>query len=250
MTKEIETIKEIIAIINSDDFQNGSPLPSERKLSSKLNVSRNTVRNALRKLEARGMIDIRKGSGCFLLCKYGYCQDWLEDKDADSSVEIQNLLETRYAFEPSAFFLSAKRIDNNNIKELEKCLIRLSQAIIGKEKADITNVDTEFRRIIYCSSKNRFLIFTMNQLNTNNHLFFNTFDQLSEFERDSVFADYVDILNGLKKKDAFFVKETVEKNILRMCKLLIKYEDLKMPELISDAIKKNENRAGQALSSG
>jgi len=126
--------------------------------------------------------------------------------------------------------------------------IRLSQAIIGMEKEDITNADTEFRSIIYCSSGNRFLISTMNQLNTNNHLFFKTFNKLSEFEKDSVFADYVDILNGLKKEDAFFVKETVEKNILRMCELLIKYEDLKMPELITDAIKMNENRAGQALS--
>jgi len=242
MTKELETIKKIIAIINSDGFPNGSPLPSERKLASRLHVSRNTVRNALRKLEARGIIDIRKGSGCFLLCKYGYYQDWLENKDADSSVEIQNLLETRYSFEPSAFFLSAKKINNNNIKELERCLIRLSQAIIGMEKEDIINVDTEFRSIIYCSSGNRFLISTMNQLNTNNHLFFRIFDKLSEVEKDSVFADYVEILKGLKERDASHVKKTVEKNILRMCELLIKYEDLKMPELITDAIKMKKER--------
>jgi len=249
MTKELETIKEIIAIISSDGFPNGSPLPSERKLASRLHVSRNTVRNALRKLEARGIIDIRTGSGCFLLCKYGYYQDWLENKDADSSVEIQNLLETRYSFEPSAAFLSAKKINDNNIKELERCLIRLSQAIIGMEKEDITNEEAEFWRIIYCSSGNRFLISTMNQLNTNNRLFFKIFDKLSEFEKDLVFADYVDILNGLKKEDAFFVKETVKKNILRMCGLLIKYDNLKMPELITDAIKMNENRTGQAISS-
>ncbi|MDY6791301.1 MAG: GntR family transcriptional regulator [Thermodesulfobacteriota bacterium] len=250
MTKELETIRGIIAIINSDDFKNGFPLPSERKLSSKFNVSRNTVRNALRKLEARGMVDIRKGSGCFVLCKNGYCQDWLEDKDADSSEELQNLLETRYLFEPLTFFLSAKRITKKNIEELEKCLIRLSRAIIGREKENIADVDAEFRRIIFCSSKNRFLIFTMNQLNSNNHLFFNNFDQLSEFERDSIFADYVDILNGLKKEDAFFVKEKVEKNILRMCELLVKYEDIKMPELIADAIKMNESNSGQILLSG
>ncbi len=249
MTKELETIKKIIAIINGDGFQNGSPLPSERKLASQLHVSRNTVRNALRKLEARGMIDIRKGSGCFLLCKYGYCQDWLEDENVDSSVEIQNLLEIRYSFEPSAFFLSAKRINKNNIKELEKCLIRLSQAIIGMEKADIINADTEFRSIIYCSSKNRFLISTMNQLNTNNQLFLKIFNKLSEFEKDSIFADYVEILKGIKERDASYVKETVKNNILRMGELLIKYEDLKMPELINDAIKMNENSKGQAIAS-
>ncbi|MBW1898031.1 MAG: hypothetical protein JRI61_03115, partial [Deltaproteobacteria bacterium] len=128
-------------------------------------------------------------------------------------------------------------------------LIRLSQAFIGMQKEDITNADTEFRSIIYCSSGNRFLISTMNQLNTNNHLFFNTFNKLSELEKDSVFADYVDVLNGLKREDALFVKETVEKNILRMCELLIKYEDLKMPKLINDAIKMNGNSKGQEIAS-
>jgi len=246
MTKELETIKKIIAIINSDGFQNGSPLPSERKLASRLHVSRNTVRNALRKLEARGIIDIRKGSGCYLLCKYGYFQDWLENKDADSSVEIQNLLETRYSFEPSAVFLSAKKIDDNNIKELEKCLIRLSQAFLGMEKKDIINEDAEFRRIIYCSSGNRFLIFTMNQINSHNHLLFQIFDQLSEFEKDSVFADYVEILKGLKERDTSHVKKTVESNILRMCELLVRYTDLQMPEIINDAIKMKENSTGHA----
>jgi len=249
MTKELETIKGIIAIINSDSFQNGSSLPSERKLSSRLNVSRNTVRNALRKLEARGIIDIRKGSGCFLLCKYGYCQDWLGDEVADSSVEIQNLLETRYLFEPSAVFLSAKKIDDNNIKELEECLIRMSQAIIGMEIENLTNLDTDFRRIIYCSSRNRFLIFTMNQLNMHSHQLFRVFEQLSEVEKDSVFADYVEILNGLKKRDASHAKLTVENNILRMCKYLTEHMGLKMPEMITNAIKINKNNTGQAISS-
>ena len=249
MNKEQETIKKIITIIDNDGFQIGSSLPSERKLASQLHVSRNTVRNALRKLEARGIIDIRTGSGCYLLCKYGYFQDWLQNRDADSSVEIQNLLETRYSFEPSAAFLSAKKINDNNIKELEKCLIRLSQAIIGMEKDVLAKEDKEFRRILYYSSKNRFLIFTMNQLNANNHLIFQIFDQLSEFDKDSVFADYVEILKGLKRRDAPYVKKAVENNILRMCEFLIKYMDLKMPELITDAIKMKKNSTGQAIGS-
>ncbi len=185
-----------------------------------------------------------------MLCKYGYCQDWLETKDADSSVELQNLLETRYLFEPSAVFLSAKKIDNKNIKELEECLIRLSQAIIGMEIENLSDIDSDFRRIIYCSSRNRFLIFTMNQLSMHNLQIFRIFDQLSEFEKDSVFADYVEILNGLKKRDASYAKKTVENNILRMCEFLAKHTGLKMPELISEAIKINENNTEQVITPG
>jgi len=240
MLKEQEATKKIITIINADDFQVGSRLPSERKLSSRLNVSRNTVRNALRKLEARGMVDIRTGSGCYLLCKYDYSHDWLKNRKADSPVEIQKLLEARFLFEPSAIFLSAKKIGPANIKKLERCLVRISKAIIGMGKKVIAGEDAEFRRIIYYSSGNRFLVSTMNQLNANNYLFFQIFDQLSKFEKDSIFADYVEILNGLKKRDAFLAKETIKKNILRVCELLVKHADLKMPELIIDAIKMNK----------
>lgn len=122
----------------------------------------------------------------------------------------------------------------------------MSQAIIGMEIENIANIDTDFRRIIYCSSGNRFLVFTMNQLTINNHQIFRVFDQLSEFEKDSVFADYVEILNGLKKRDASHVKKTVESNILRMCELLVRYTDLQMPEIITDAIKMKENSTGHA----
>lgn len=114
------------------------------------------------------------------------------------------------------------------------------------EIENIANIDTDFRRIIYCSSGNRFLVFTMNQLTINNHQIFRVFDQLSEFEKDSVFADYVEILNGLKKRDASHVKKTVESNILRMCELLVRYTDLQMPEIITDAIKMKENSTGHA----
>jgi len=236
MKKELKVIKEIIGIISSDDFEIGSALPSERKLSALFGVSRNTIRSALRKLEARAILDIRTGSGCYLLCKHGYVQDWLRNSDFDSIEETQNIIDARYLFEPNAFFFSAKKIDKKNICTLKNCLVRLGQAIIAVKKEDIAKEDTEFRRIIYCSSKNGFLIFTMNHLITMNQWFFNILDQLNETERDKIFSDYVGILKGLEQKNPFLVKETVKGNILRMCELLIKYTDIQLSEVIKDAI--------------
>ncbi|MBU1344714.1 MAG: GntR family transcriptional regulator [Proteobacteria bacterium] len=236
MKKEQKAIKEIVGIINSDEVQIGSALPSERKLSERLNVSRNTIRNAFQKLEARGIIDIRYGSGCYLLCKHGYVQDWLGNRTVDSIEEIPNLIEARYLFEPYAVFLSAKRIEKNNIHTLEKCLMRLSQAIIAVKKQAVAKEDAEFRRIIYCSSKNRFVIFTMNQLITNNQCFFKILDQMNEIEKDRVFSDYVGILKGLEQKNAVLVKETVKGNILQMCELLIKYTDIQLTQFMKDAM--------------
>lgn len=236
MKKEQKAIKEIIGIINSDDFKIGSALPSERKLSSLFNVSRNTIRSALHKLEARGIIDIRDGSGCYLLCKHGYVLDWLENQNIDSVEETRDLMDARFLFEPYAMFLSAKRINKDTIHILEKCLTRLSQAFLSDNKTDIVKEDAEFRRIIYCSSKNRFLIFNMNQLINKNHCFFKIADQLKKTEKNRLFADYVGILKGLEQNNAFLVKERVKDNILRICELLIKYTGIQPSEMIKDAV--------------
>ncbi|CCQ98072.1 conserved hypothetical protein [[Clostridium] ultunense Esp] len=58
-------VKEIILeMINNLDFM--SKLPSEQKLASKLGVSRNTVREALKALENEGLIISRHGVGTFV----------------------------------------------------------------------------------------------------------------------------------------------------------------------------------------
>ncbi len=236
MTKEQQTIKKIIDIITSDEFEIGSPLPSERKLSHLFKVSRNTVRSVLHKLEARGILDIRSGSGCYLLCKDRHILEWMENKHFDPKKDISDLIQARYLFEPDVIFLAAKKINKESIHLLEKCIMRLSQAIITKNKDELAKEDAEFRRIIYINTNNRFLIFTMNQLLNNNPYFFNMIDMLNETEKDNIFADYVSILTALKQKDAFLVKETIKGNILRMGELLIKYKNILLTEFIKETM--------------
>src|SRR5665647_2960038 len=44
----------------------GSKLPTEKELCAQFAVSRTALREALRRLSARGLIDIRKGSGMYI----------------------------------------------------------------------------------------------------------------------------------------------------------------------------------------
>ncbi|CAM2967230.1 FadR/GntR family transcriptional regulator [Salinicoccus roseus] len=59
-------IEEIHNLIESENIQVGEKLPSERYLKEKLNVSRQSVREALRALELLGIIYVRRGEGTFL----------------------------------------------------------------------------------------------------------------------------------------------------------------------------------------
>ncbi len=57
---------EIRHYIETNQLQEGDRLPAERALAESLNISRNSVREALRILELRGIIDVKTGKGTFV----------------------------------------------------------------------------------------------------------------------------------------------------------------------------------------
>src|SRR6187397_828788 len=58
---------QIRALIRSGEFVAGSRLPPERDLAKQLGVSRPSVREALIALEVEGLVDVRIGSGIYVL---------------------------------------------------------------------------------------------------------------------------------------------------------------------------------------
>ena len=58
---------QIRALIKSGEFPAGSRLPPERDLARQLGVSRPSVREALIALEVEGMVEVRIGSGIYVL---------------------------------------------------------------------------------------------------------------------------------------------------------------------------------------
>ena len=56
-----ERIKDLI---KEEKLQPGTKLPTEKELCTNLNVSRGTVREAFRFLQAKGIVELRKGRFC------------------------------------------------------------------------------------------------------------------------------------------------------------------------------------------
>jgi GntR family transcriptional repressor for pyruvate dehydrogenase complex len=109
----------------------GTKLPSEKELCESFAVSRTALREALRRLSARGLIEIRKGSGMVV--------SEIKIEDAINSLNlyydlkfdtnlIAQIIEVRRLFEPEIARLAARnrneddlKILRDNIAELEKC---------------------------------------------------------------------------------------------------------------------------------
>lgn len=99
----------------------GAKLPSEKELCESFAVSRTALREALRRLSARGLIEIKKGSGMFVSeIKIEDAINSLNlyyDLKFDSNL-IQQIIEVRRIFEPEIARLAAQNRKEEDLKRL------------------------------------------------------------------------------------------------------------------------------------
>ncbi|RAS97008.1 GntR family transcriptional regulator [Bacillus cereus] len=141
----LEIVKKIRSIMEEDGLVAGDRLPSERELSSRLNVGRSSVREALRALELVGLIETRRGEGTFIRNFYdnGLVQliapFLLQDEKT-----IRDLLQTKRLLEKDMI-----RIVCNLPKEtFSRVLSKLHQVLEGNENSVPMLHQTFFKTLI------------------------------------------------------------------------------------------------------
>jgi len=105
---------EIARRIASGEYAVGRRLPAERELAQLHSVSRPTVREAIIALELDGLLDVRTGSGVYVIARHPK-----GGKAGATDVGPFELLEARHGFESEACALAAIRITDDQLKELD-----------------------------------------------------------------------------------------------------------------------------------
>lgn len=119
----------IIRYIQENRLQKGDRLPNEKTLMEQLNVSRTTIREAMRSLSSRSIVVIRQGSGTYVSNLPGVVEDPLGLKfKYDKEKVIMDLLEIRFIMEPAIASYSAQRASEEDIKEI----LRLAEQVADK----------------------------------------------------------------------------------------------------------------------
>jgi GntR family transcriptional repressor for pyruvate dehydrogenase complex len=135
-------------------LRQGQKLPPERQLARDLKASRVAVREALRTLELRGLVEVRQGStgGYFV-------------RDADDRALVRDfatlfrlghvsraqLMEARRLIEPEVAFLAAQRASEPELKML---LAALEQRDGAPGGVDPRRLDVEFHRLLADAAQN------------------------------------------------------------------------------------------------
>src|SRR6478609_7586299 len=102
---------QIRALIKRGEYAAGSRLPPERDLARQLGVSRPSVREALIALEVEGLVDVRIGSGIYVLARGRNARD--EVQAASGPFE---LLRARWVIEGECAALAAKSAKKAHIE--------------------------------------------------------------------------------------------------------------------------------------
>lgn len=147
-------VDEIKKYIKKNNLKGGDKLPNQQDLTEMLGVSRTSLREALRTLQAVGIIEIKNGKGIYLKEREIYkIEANINIEDTRSS--ILYLHEVRRSVEGLAVRLAAERASEEDIKIMEKNInIILQKAKKGEAQPE---EDKAFHTAIYNAAKNPIL---------------------------------------------------------------------------------------------
>ncbi|MEN0615103.1 FadR/GntR family transcriptional regulator [Klebsiella indica] len=184
--------------IAQSGIQTGSRLPPERILAEKLGVSRNTVREALKRWEALGIILRKKGSGTFLQVDIGINDSFLSLRFKNDSTNMLHALEVRRIIESESCVLAAQRATAEDLAEIERRLDEVERVhmAVGSAGAE----DWAFHASIYRASGNPLLLQMLNGVYDSLHAFFESPPE------QALFADSLplhrELFNAIRQRDS------------------------------------------------
>ncbi|MBU2676530.1 MAG: FadR family transcriptional regulator [Gammaproteobacteria bacterium] len=208
----------IMEMINSGAFPPGSRLPGERELAEQFEVSRVTIREAEIALQALGHINIKTGSGVYVL----------DPTDTNGSgwpnLSAFELTEARLLFESEAAALAARHIDDGDLQQLEDLIARMSSADPADEE-DSRRADQEFHLAIGAASKNaavRYIVETLWKMRTEIASVRLVHAAIcSEEDATDRGSEHAEVLEALRNRDPDAARNAMRKHFKRLLASMI-----------------------------
>ena len=192
----------------------GDKLPSERALATQYGVSRNVLREALRSLSEKGLLEIKPGKGIYVAN--------LESEKVVSRLETMllknqnsyresfiDIVEARTMLELNVFELASERAMDDDLKSIEKVCRKMEQCI---GDVDMFNrFDLQFHLRLAEATHNSVFPVLVNTLfeMTGKQMFM--FIRLNPEKMQDVQREHMEILEAIKSRD----KSRITKAALR-----------------------------------
>ncbi|MFD4939191.1 FadR/GntR family transcriptional regulator [Streptomyces virginiae] len=141
--------------ITSGEWPVGARIPTEPELVELLGVARNTVREAVRALAHNGLLDIRQGSGTYVIAT-SELAGVMHRRFAGA--EPRHIAELRSTLESSAARLAAERRTERDLVQLDALLARREEAWASGDAEVFVAADVSLHMAVVTASHNDVLI--------------------------------------------------------------------------------------------
>jgi GntR family transcriptional repressor for pyruvate dehydrogenase complex len=123
-----QVARQIVDVIVSNNLTPGTKLPVESELQAQLGVGKNTLREALRLLEAWGVVEIKQGRNGGPTVRSPKPEDLREALTVQllfTAATLDDVIEARCCVEPQSSMLAAERMSEDDIQLLRKSIERM-----------------------------------------------------------------------------------------------------------------------------
>lgn len=210
-------VEKMLQLIDSGEYPAGGRLPPERELAERFSVSRPTIREAIVALEALDRVQVKTGSGVYVL------EASVGGKRIDTSVSAFELTEARALIEGEAAALAATMISDEQLHELEVALNEMAD-----ESADGDLVsedgDKKFHHIISAATRNHMLSSVIDDLwriRDHSPTVHQAYQSICEMDGATRVQEHQAIFNALKNRDAVAAREAMHHHFSRILNKLI-----------------------------
>lgn len=211
-----DAVDQLLDAIIDGTLTAGAPLPPEGRLAIDFGVSRLTMREAVRLLQAQGVIVQVPGSrhriaptaewtGMDAVVRHARSTDQREQ----SSLE---LLEVRMMIESGAARLAADRRTDDDLAVLEDALQRMAEHHEADDVDAFIGADLEFHDAIVRAADNRILIAAIRPLTTMLEATRGETSAVAEI-RDHALVDHRNVLDAIRTGDAVAARDAMAKHM-------------------------------------
>lgn len=234
-------------LIDDGEYPPGGRLPPERELAERFGVSRPTVREAIIALEALERVQVKTGSGVYVL------DTPKRSNGIDATVSAFELTEARALIEGEAAALAATMMSDEQLAELEAVLHEMAdESEDGKLISELA--DQKFHHIISEATQNKMLASVIDNLwyvRDNAPDVHAAYQSICETEPQARVGEHKDILDALKKRDPEAARDAMHAHFARILnKLIAANEKAQVEEIRRKTLESRERFSLSHLSPG
>jgi len=193
--------KQLVSLITKGHIKPGERLPSERDLALDLGVSRQSVREAVFRAKAAGLIEVRQGGGTFVISSLrGNLKPPLSILLEEQAEKVFEFLEIRRLIEAWCAEKAAVAAKSLDLKRMQGILRRMERGMPTTERWE--KADLDFHSSLAAATHNVIAMHVMEGLKESFHSYFRVKQFTTRTERkDELLQQHKGIFDSIKRKN-------------------------------------------------